>query len=116
VLIAWVLGGLGLNALPGSGEWWIARPIWFLLYIIALFPMILLISRFERAGRTKERPVGHGRLIAGLVLICAGLAATAAISIASPEGVTGVRLWLVALPFAGAALAGLLEFGNQRSA
>jgi Acyltransferase family len=116
VLIAWVLGGVGLNAVPGAGEWWISRPIWFLLYIVALFPMILLFSRFERAGRSKERAVGHGRLIAGLVLICAGLAATAAISIASPEGVTGVRLWLVALPFAGAALAGLLEFGNQRSA
>ena len=44
---------------------------------------------------------------AGL-LICAGLAMTAAISIASPLGVTGVRLWVVALPFAGAAL---IRFG-----
>jgi hypothetical protein len=40
------------------------------------------------------------------VLICVGLAATAAISIASPLGVTGVRLWVVALPFIGAALCG----------
>ena len=40
----------------------------------------------------------------GVVLICIGLAATAAISIASPLGVTGVRLWVVALPFVGAAL------------
>ena len=31
---------------------------------------------------------------------------TAAISIASPEGVTGVRLWVVALPFVGAGLVG----------
>lgn len=31
---------------------------------------------------------------------------TAAISIASPEGVTGVRLWVAALPFVGAALVG----------
>ena len=47
-------------------------------------------------------------LILGLVLISAGLAATAAISIASPAGVTGVRLWVVALPFIGAAVA---QFG-----
>ena len=50
----------------------------------------------------------HWRLILGLVLISAGLAATAAISIASPAGVTGVRLWVVALPFIGAAVA---QFG-----
>ena len=37
-----------------------------------------------------------------------GLGATAAISIASPLGVTGVRLWLVAMPFIGAAIA---QFG-----
>jgi hypothetical protein len=40
------------------------------------------------------------------VLICAGLTLTAAISIASPEGVTGLRIWVVALPFVGAALIG----------
>jgi len=45
-------------------------------------------------------------LIIGLLLVCAGLAATAAISITSPLGVTGVRLWVVALPFIGAAVAG----------
>ena len=31
---------------------------------------------------------------------------TAAISIARPEGVAGVRLWVVALPLVGAALVG----------
>ena len=69
--------------------------------------LIMLFSRYERAsGDAMEVP--HWRLIVGLLLICAGLGATAAISIASPEGVTGVRLWLVALPFVGAAVA---QFG-----
>lgn len=45
-------------------------------------------------------------LMIGMIAICVGLAMTAAISIASPEGVTGVRLWVVALPFVGAALVG----------
>jgi hypothetical protein len=44
--------------------------------------------------------------VLGLGLICLGLAMTAAISIASPLGVTGVRLWVAALPFIGAALVG----------
>ena len=108
MVAAWLLGGIGLEVAPGSGAWWLARPIWFILYIAALFPMIMLFARFEQAGadagKEAKGDVPHWRLIAGLLLICAGLAATAAISIASPLGVTGVRLWVVALPFIGAAL------------
>ncbi len=108
VTLAWLLGGAGLHALPGSGGWWLARPLWFALYIAALLPMVALFARFEQAGRGDggARQVPHWRLVTGLLLICAGLGASAAISIASPLGVTGVRLWVVALPFVGAALVG----------
>jgi len=107
MVAAWLLGGVGLDVQPGSAAWWLARPVWFALYIVALFPLIMAFARYERAnGSDKEVP--HWRLIVGLLLICAGLGATAAISIASPLGVTGVRLWLVALPFVGAAVA---QFG-----
>ncbi len=113
MVAAWLLGGIGLHAAPGSGEWWLMRPIWFALYIVTLLPLIMLFARFEQARGMPERqrPVPHWRLVTGLVLVCAGLAFTAAISIASPMGVTGVRLWLVALPFVGAALIG---FGPVR--
>lgn len=106
LVAAWLMGGVGLEVAPGSAAWWLARPLWFALYITALLPLIAIFARFEqvRAGTTGEIP--HWRLIAGLLLICVGLAFTAAISIASPLGVTGVRLWLVALPFIGAALIG----------
>ncbi len=108
MVAAWLLGGLGLHAMPGTGEWWLARPVWFALYIAALLPLVGIFARHERSfGPAREgRPVPHVRLVSGLVLICMGLAMTAAISIASPEGITGVRLWVVALPFAGAALVG----------
>jgi hypothetical protein len=113
MVAAWTLGGIGLNVDPGSSAWWLARPIWFALYIAALLPLIALFARYEQTGRkTGSGPVAHWRLFVGLILICAGLAATAAISIASPEGVTGVRLWVVALPFVGAALVG---FGPLRA-
>lgn len=107
MVAAWLLGGIGLDMQPGSAAWWLARPIWFILYIAALFPLIMLFARYERASKDSGE-VPHWRLIVGLLLICAGLGATAAISIASPLGVTGVRLWLVALPFVGAAIA---QFG-----
>jgi peptidoglycan/LPS O-acetylase OafA/YrhL len=108
VVAAWLLGNVGLEVMPGSSRWWLARPVWLALYIAALLPMIAIFVRFERGGAlaTRNKPVPHWRLVLGLVLICLGLAMTAAITIASPEGVTGVRLWVVALPFVGAALVG----------
>jgi fucose 4-O-acetylase-like acetyltransferase len=107
---AWALGGIGLGALPASADWWLARPVWFALYIAVTLPLVALFVRFESPGRETADPrqVPHWRLVTGLLLICAGLAMTAAISIASPLGVTGVRLWVVALPFVGAAL---IRFG-----
>jgi fucose 4-O-acetylase-like acetyltransferase len=113
MVAAWALGGIGLNVDPGSSVWWLARPIWFALYIAALLPLIVLFGRYEQKGRKADgEAVPHWRLVLGLLFICTGLAATAAISIASPEGVTGVRLWVVALPFIGAALVG---FGPLRA-
>lgn len=108
MVVAWLLGGAGLHVMPGSGAWWLARPLWFALYVAALAPLIFLFARFERpgsiAGQPDDPPIPRWRLIAGLLLISAGLAASAVFSIASPLGVTGVRLWIVALPFLGAAL------------
>lgn len=106
MIAAWLLGGIGLHVAPGSTEWWLARPVWFALYIALLFPFILLFARYESGGKAAEGDVTHARLILGMLMICTGLAMTAAISIASPLGVTGVRLWVVALPFLGAALVG----------
>lgn len=112
MVAAWLMGGLGLNMAPGSGQWWLARPVWFALYIAVTLPLIAVFSPFERMGSSaKDGPlkqVPHWRLILGLLLICLGLTLTAAISIASPEGVTGLRIWVVALPFMGA---GLMGFG-----
>ncbi|MXO90583.1 acyltransferase family protein [Pontixanthobacter aquaemixtae] len=110
MIAARLLGGVGLEVAPGSAQWWITRPVWFALYVAVTLPLIMLFVRFERGslggGAKRDFPVPHWRLVLGMVLICTGLAMTAAISIASPEGVTGVRLWVVALPFVGAALVG----------
>ena len=108
MVAAWLGGGIGLRMAPGSTEWWWTRPVWFALYIAVLLPLIALFARYERGmgAAKRDTPVPHLRLVIGMIAICIGLAMTAAISIASPEGVTGVRLWVVALPFVGAALVG----------
>jgi hypothetical protein len=110
MVAAWLIGGVGLDVAPGSSDWWLARPVWFALYIAVTLPLIAIFSPFERmgsaAGKGGPRQVPHWRLILGLALICLGLTLTAAISIASPEGVTGLRIWVVALPFVGAGLVG----------
>jgi hypothetical protein len=113
MVAAWLMGGIGLHAMPGSGDWWITRPIWFALYIIMLMPLVAIFAKFEQPKPIEARPapLPQWRLLLGLTLTCIGLGFTAAISIASPEGVTGVRLWLVALPFVGA---GLVGFGPVR--
>ncbi|QZD95586.1 acyltransferase family protein [Qipengyuania gelatinilytica] len=108
MVAAWLARGIGLRVMPGTEEWWWSRPVWFALYIAALLPLIAIFARYERgSGAAKrETPIPRLRLVIGMIAICIGLAMTAAISIASPEGVTGVRLWVVALPFVGAALVG----------
>ncbi len=113
LVAAWMLGGVGLVVEPGSGAWWLARPVWFALYIALTLPLIMLFARYEQAG---ENPKAAGkadvppwRLGLGLVLACVGLASTAVLSIASPDGVLGVRFWIVILPFIGGAL---IRFGK----
>ncbi|MFM7403406.1 MAG: acyltransferase family protein [Erythrobacter sp.] len=103
-----LLGGLGLGPVPGTGEWWVTRPIWIAVYVLALLPMIALFARHERSfgpirgGRTVPRL----RVVLGVLAICAGLGATAGLTIASPDSISGIRWWVVALPLVGAALMG----------
>lgn len=107
--IVWlVFGGAGLNSVPGTGEWWLSRPLWLAIYIAALLPMIAIFARHERSfgpirgGRT----VPKVRVVFGVLMICIGLAATAAVTIASPSSISGIRWWVIALPLVGAALLG----------
>lgn len=113
-----LLGGWGLEPVPGTGPWWVTRPLWIVIYVIALLPLIAIFARHERSfgpvrgGRTVPRL----RAVLGVLAICAGLGATAGLTIASPEGVSGVRWWVIALPLVGAALMGFgpVYFPRQR--
>lgn len=107
--VVWLgFGGAGLNSVPGTAEWWTTRPMWLLIYIAALLPFIAIFAKNERVfspirgGRT----VPKARVVAGVLLICAGLAATAGITITSETTWSGINYAVVAAPFLGAAMLG----------
>ncbi|MBT8056519.1 MAG: acyltransferase [Gammaproteobacteria bacterium] len=106
--LALLIGDIGLDAIPGSAAWWMLRPAWIVVYLLALLPFALLFGRFERsAAPATEYP--NWRLIPGAVLACAGLALLALDGVAG-EGLLGLKDWVLLLPFLGAFLAGINPF------
>jgi len=101
------LDGFGLRLEPGSSVWWATRPLWMASLSVALFPFLALFGRFERPRAIE--PGGEPalwRLLGGTLLVCAGLALLA---------LAGIRVWVIALPFAGAGLMGLLPPRRARA-
>ena len=102
MVAAWLLGGIGLHAVRWQRRMVADAPRSGLRYTsLALSPLIIYVCAFRTRKERPQAPTRRSRIggeSQGLLLVCTGLAATAAISIASPMGVTGVRLWVVALP------------------
>jgi hypothetical protein len=103
--LAYALGGIGLGREPGSGAWWGGRAPWIAVLSLVLLPLVLVFGRFERP-RTSAAPPPAWRLVAGAGLVIAGLALLALDGIGG-NGWLGLRPWVLALPFAGAALIGI---------
>lgn len=102
--LALLAGGVGLSLDPGSGPWWAARPVWLLLYSLALAALALAFGRFER-GRPGAKTAPAWRQVAGAILVSGGLALLALDGIAG-DGPLGLG-WVVAVPFVGAVVAGV---------
>jgi hypothetical protein len=101
--LALVLGDVGLTVEPGSGRWWLLRPVWLAAYVVALTVLALAFSRFERGGAA-GRATSAWRQVLGALLVCGGLALIALYGVGG--GFLGLSFWVV-LPFAGALLAGV---------
>lgn len=107
---ALLLGGIGLEAFPGSAAWWALRPVWLVVYLLALLPFALGFGRFERSA-TGDRIYPSWRLVSAAILICAGLALLALDGVAG-DGWLGLRHVVLLLPFAGAVLASINPLRN----
>ena len=109
-----LLGGHGLGIEPDSGLWWATRPLWIGLLTVLLLPAIALFGRFEQAPRKGAGASPPAwRSIAGAIAISGALATLALNGIRS-EGVTGIRVEIVALALAGIAL--VFGYPRRRSA
>jgi fucose 4-O-acetylase-like acetyltransferase len=102
---AMLMNDIGLNAVPGSGSWWAIRPVWIVVYLLALLPFALGFGRFER-GIAVSWILPSWRLVTGALLICTGLALLALEGVAG-NGWLGLRVEALLLTFAGAAFAGV---------
>ena len=100
-----LLGGVGLEAEPGSGLWWALRPVWFFVYVLVLAVFSLAFGRFERGGG-QIAGVAAWRSIVGALLVCGGLSLIALNGIGG-DGFLGLRVWVLVLPFAGAVVASI---------
>ena len=99
-----VVGGVGLTVEPGSGVWWLLRPVWLSIYLVALLGFVVVFLRFERGARSQSVPAW--RQVVGATLVCGGLSFLALMGIGG-EGRVALSIWVVLMPFLGAAIAGV---------
>ncbi|MEZ5331956.1 MAG: acyltransferase [Thermoanaerobaculia bacterium] len=97
------LGGPGLGLAPGTAAWWWARIPWVACLALLLWPFLALFGRFERSASGAAPPTW--RLIAGSLALCGGIGLLSLLGIAA-DNALGLSPY-VALPLAGAVLAGL---------
>ncbi len=100
------LGGFGITLEPGSGVWWLARPVWIGVLTAVLLLFWSLFGRFERL-KTPQNSINSGRLVIGAVFVCIGLALLALKGLGG-GALFGIRVSLLVLTFVGAALAGVI--------
>lgn len=110
--LAALLGGAGLGPEPGGATWWALRPPWMAVYALGLTLLSLGFGRFERGG--PARSIAPWRLVTGAAVACAGLALLALDGVGG-DGWLGVRVWVLLLPFVGAALMGVNPLGAAAS-
>ena len=106
--LAVLVGGVGLSIEPAGALWWLIRPLWIAVYAAALAAAAIPFGRFERLRVSGEvRPVPVWAAVLGTVAVCAGLGMLAYRGIWS-EAWPGVNLLAAGLPFAGAAVLGVI--------
>ena len=100
VAIAANLNGIGLRMQPGSGEWWMMRPLWVALFIVVLIPLVLIFLRFEAGSRvSKHSQPGPLQAVIGTFITCGGLIMMAMDGISATNflGVNWIALVMVLL-------------------
>jgi hypothetical protein len=112
--LAMLAGGFGLQLVPGTAAWWLARIPWLVVMAVGLGLLIPLVGRFERSAPLPQdfRP-STPRVLAGATLASAGIAFLALDGIAA-AGALGVRGVVVSGTILGAWMLGAIGTGASR--
>ncbi|MGQ0430542.1 MAG: acyltransferase family protein [Gammaproteobacteria bacterium] len=109
VALAWLAGGVGLRVEPGSGEWWLTRPLWIAVLYAVLLPVAVLLATFERRPRPADAAVpAAARQVGGAVLLCLGVALLARFGFGEAP-LPGLDVAAFAMAIAGAGISGVLR-------
>ncbi len=87
-------GGPGLGPVPGSGDWWLLRPLWLGVLLLLLTLLVAAFGGFERI-RARERERSARRLVPATLLFCFALALLALDGLVLP-GASTVRIGVLA--------------------
>lgn len=108
VSVLYLADGFGLGLEPASLAWWLTRPLWIGVLYACLLPVALALGPLERRARPPEAPVpSAGRLVAGALLICIGVAVLALFGFGNAP-IAGLDIAAFVVVVVGAALSGLL--------
>ena len=105
--------GWGFGIEPLSGQWWLTRPVWFVVLIVPTMGLMAIFGRYERPERDMRPAPVWWRPVLAVGLICAGLGFLAAIGIADEQGLNGLVL---SLPVIGVFLGGVAHRPGARVA
>ena len=73
IALAAATGNVGLTPQPGTPDWWLLRPVWLLVYVLALTALLPFVARFERIA-SPARVAPAWRQVLGALIACFGLA------------------------------------------
>jgi len=105
------LGGIGLEVVPGTGDWWWTRLAWVACFSVSLLPFVGIFNRFERPSKSQAPSPAPWRMAVGSGLMVVGLALLASGGIGG-AGPLGLRLVPVLLTLVGAAICGVGVIGS----
>ncbi|MEO1244948.1 MAG: acyltransferase [Pseudomonadota bacterium] len=112
--LLYLAGGFGFGLEPGTGGWWLSRPLWIFILWALLLPLALVLSPLERRGRPKDAPVpGAVRQIAGAMAVCLGIALLALFGFGD-EPADWVDVAAFVLAIGGSVIAGLLVLPRRK--
>lgn len=108
-----VVDGWGFGIEPLTGQWWLTRPVWFVVLLIPTAILLLIFGRYERPESDARPTPAWWRPVLAVALICAGLGLLAAIGIADEDGLNGLVL---SLPVIGVVVGGVARLPWEQQA